>query len=122
VRLKPLSDKRRDKKLRRFARSLRKSSTETEKLLWGRIRNRQLGVKFKRQEPIGEYVVDFVCYEKKVIIELDGGQHMESTKDAERDRSFAANGCRVLRFWDSDIWKNREGVIQVIMREIGEPR
>ncbi|NPV14426.1 endonuclease domain-containing protein [candidate division WOR-3 bacterium] len=96
--------------------------TEAEKRLWFRVRNRQLGVKFRRQQAIGNYIVDFVCFEKKLVIELDGGEHFESSRDEVRDRSLQKQGYKVLRFWNNDVLKNTlkntEGVMQIIMKEI----
>ena len=101
-----------------FAKSLRCRQTETERLLWKHLRAKQFeGLKFRRQQPIGKYIADFVCFEKRVIIELDGGQHAlprERLKDQERDRWLEAQGFRVLRFWDNDVFTNTEGVLEVI--------
>ena len=99
-----------------FAKTLRTKSTDTENLLWGRLKGKQLeGLKFRRQQVIDHYIVDFVCFEKRVIIELDGGQHaIESFKDAERDKYLVRNGFEVLRFWDNEVLENLEGVLEVI--------
>ena len=103
-------------KLTHFAKSLRKKSTLVESLLWSRLRARQLqGIKFRRQQPIGNYIVDFVSFEKRIVIELDGGQHkMNKDKDNERDRFLAENDFTVLRFWNHDVFENLEGVLEVI--------
>jgi very-short-patch-repair endonuclease len=83
------------------------------------FRNRQIdGYKFVRQAPIGGYVCDFVCREKFLIIEVDGGQHSESTADAKRDRRLGEDGCRVLRFWNNDVLGNLEGVLTTIQTEL----
>lgn len=92
--------------------------TEAEKRLWYRVRNRQLGVKFRRQQALGNYIVDFVCFEKKLVIEVDGGEHFESRRDELRDQWLRKQGYKVLRFWNSDVLKNTEGVMQIIMKEI----
>jgi very-short-patch-repair endonuclease len=85
--------------------------TDAEHALWRILRNRQFeGTKFRRQVPIGPYIADFACYGARLIIEADGGQHSESSRDAIRDAWFAAQGFRVLRFWNNDILKNAEGV------------
>ena len=82
-----------------FARNLRRKSTETETYLWKYLKGRQIeGFKFRRQEPIGKYIVDFVNYEKKIIIELDGGQHLNNKKDVLRDSWFKKQNYKVLRF------------------------
>jgi very-short-patch-repair endonuclease len=97
------------------ARRLRRSSTDAEARLWNRIRSRALGgYKFVRQEPIGRYIVDFVCRERRLIIELDGGQHATDQRDAERDEWLAGRRYRVLRFWNNDVMRNIEGVLETI--------
>jgi len=101
------------------ARSLRKNSTDVESLLWGRLRGRRLeGVKFRRQVPIGRCIVDFLTVEKRLIVELDGGQHaLDKEKDAERTAVLEGLGYTVLRFWNNDVIENMEGVLDVIRRE-----
>jgi very-short-patch-repair endonuclease len=98
------------------ARKLRRRSTEAEKALWRRLRNRQLdGFKFRRQQIIGAYIVDFVSLEDKFVIEVDGGQHAwEKDKDRERDGWLQEQGFRVLRFWNNDVLENLEGVLERI--------
>jgi very-short-patch-repair endonuclease len=102
-----------------FARALRKRSTDAENRLCLHLRaNRLLGLKFRRQEPIGEYIVDFVCHEKKVIIELDGGQHSEAPeRDLERDSWFRSEGFRVLRFWNNDVFSQTKEILEMIMEK-----
>ena len=86
------------------ARSFRRALTPAEFALWTRIRGRQLGgFKFVRQEPIDRYYVDFVCRERRLIIELDGGQHSERPEDRQRDNELAALGYRVIRIWNNDV-------------------
>jgi very-short-patch-repair endonuclease len=103
----------------RIARKLRANQTDAETVLWNRIRNRQIeGHKFVRQKPIGGYVCDFVCRERLVIIEVDGGQHNESAADAIRDRRLIDEGFRVLRFWNNDVLGNLEGVLATIQSEL----
>ncbi|GAH69283.1 unnamed protein product [marine sediment metagenome] len=91
--------------------------TEAEKKIWYRVRDKQLGVKFRRQQPIGNYVVDFVCFEKKLVIEIDGGEHFESGRDKIRDKWFQEQGYKLLRFWNNDVLKNTDDVIQAIINE-----
>jgi very-short-patch-repair endonuclease len=95
---------------------LRNNQTEAEKLLWSRLRKRQLkDCKFRRQHPLGNHIVDFICLEKKLIIELDGGQHIaDSEKDTERDIWMRQQGYKVLRFWNNDVFNNTEGVLEHI--------
>ena len=92
--------------------------TEAEKRIWYKVKNKQLGVKFRRQQPIGNYIADFVCFEKKIIIEVDGGEHFQSSRDRMRDEWLQKNGYKVLRFWNNDVLKNTDGVVQTIVDEI----
>jgi very-short-patch-repair endonuclease len=110
-----------------LGRELRQQGTPSERVLWLKLRNRQLaGVKFRRQQPLGNYIVDFVSFDKKVIIEIDGGQHNEdwfSIRDENRTVWLNSQGFRVLRFWNNEIMENLEGVlfqIQTIL-EIDTP-
>ena len=100
------------------ARQLRKNSTESEQVLWKHLRLCQLGgYKFRRQQPIGWYIVDFVNFEKRVIIELDGGHHSQQVDyDAQRTACLNAQGYRVLRFWNNQIMKEIEAVKAVIVQ------
>jgi very-short-patch-repair endonuclease len=99
-----------------LARRLRKNSTVAETKLWWRLRARELnGFKFIRQEPIGPYVGDFVCREQRLIIEVDGGQHAESKRDAVRDKWLHEHRYRILRFWNNDVIGNLEGVLETIL-------
>jgi very-short-patch-repair endonuclease len=84
-----------------FARHLRRSATDAERALWAKLRNRQLeGLKFRRQDPLGPYTVDFVCFERKLVIEVDGGQHAAAAEQDElRTRRLRERGYMVLRFW-----------------------
>ncbi len=101
-----------------LARELHRRQAEAEKALWVRLRNRQLeGVKFRRQQPIGDYIVDFAGLESRIIVEVDGGQHNERRmreKDEERTAWLKREGYRVLRFWDNEVLKNVDGVLEVI--------
>ena len=103
------------KDLTGVARRLRKHSTDTERHLWRHLRDKQIeGFKFRRQQPVGTYVVDFVNLEKKVIIELDGGQHVLQPGDRIRDEWLRAEGYKVLRFWDNQVFSNLEGVLEAV--------
>ena len=109
----------RNEKTIRIARQLRVNQTVAETVLWNRIRNRQIdGHKFARQVPLLGYICDFVCRERKLIIEVDGGQHSESAADAIRDRRLIDEGYRVLRFWNNDVLGNTEGVLTTIQAEL----
>ena len=99
----------------KIARRLRRDSTDAERRLWHRLRSRSMvGFKFVRQEPVGPYVVDFICREQRLIVELDGGQHADSKSDLARDQWLADHGYRVLRFWNNDVMANIDGVLQTI--------
>src|SRR3954451_14768888 len=101
------------------SRRLRINQTDAEKKLWWRLRNRQIGgSKFVRQEPIGPYICDFVCREQRLVVEVDGGQHADSAADRERDQWLIAHNYRVMRFWNNDVLKNVEGVLETIAAAI----
>ena len=101
-----------------FARELREKQTDAEKALWMRLRNKQLeGVKFRRQQPIGSYIVDFASFERKLIIEIDGGQHNEEKimeRDEERTIWLKGRGYQIIRFWNNEVLMNLEGVLESI--------
>mgnify|MGYP001562296369 FL=1 len=101
-----------------FARTLRKQQTEAEKRLWWFLRNRQISnCKFRRQQAVGPFIVDFLCLEKRLIVELDGGQHAEQSEkeyDEARTEFLASEGYRTMRFWNHDVLTNTEGVLEVI--------
>ena len=104
-----------------YSKELRKSMTDAENILWYYLKNKQLsGCKFRRQEAIDNYIADFVCYETKVIIELDGGQHNEKVnidKDIKRQDYLEKKGFKVLRFWNNEIFENIDGVLNKILSE-----
>ncbi len=105
-----------------IARRLRKNSTDTERYLWRYLRNRQVeGFKFRRQQQLGKYIVDFVNLENKVVIEVDGGQHADNSSDKIRDEWFSAEGYKVLRFWDNEVFNNLEGVLESIRAALLTP-
>ena len=122
-------------KLRSNARTLRRNSTDAERILWSELRDHRLaGAGFRRQVPIDGYIADFVCHAARLVIELDGGQHdWQQASDAMRTRRIEAAGYRVLRFWNHDVIGNLEGVLSEIQRALpptpdpspqggGEPR
>jgi very-short-patch-repair endonuclease len=101
------------------ARELRAGMTDAERKLWYALRDRRfVGCKFRRQVPVGPFIADFLCYDARLVIEVDGGQHAESRRDVRRDRWFATNDFRVLRFWNNDVLKNLEGVLTVILETL----
>ena len=108
----------------RFARDLRKSATDTERLLWSRLRRRQMdGFKFRRQHSLGPYICDFACIEARVVVELDGSQHVEqSGYDFRRDSFLRSRGFRVLRFWNADILARTNAVLETIFEALRQPK
>jgi len=105
------------------ARELRAGMTDAEQKLWRYLRNRQLqGFKFRRQHEIGCYIADFVCTEAKLIVELDGGQHLEQMEyDERRTRQLKIMGYNLLRFWNNDVLTNTESVLEVILNTLASP-
>jgi len=105
-----------------FARQLRQQQTDAEQLIWGLLRNRHLkNAKFRRQYPIGQYILDFYCAEHSLVIELDGGQHGEQQAyDAQRDQWLSLWGVRVLRFWNNQVLQETEAVLTVIWNALPE--
>lgn len=102
-------------KTRTRAIELRKELTPAERKLWAILRNDQLGVTFRRQHAIGNYIPDFVCIEKKLIIELDGSQHIKQKEyDDERTKYLETEGYRVIRFWNNAVMKEIENVVRAI--------
>ena len=106
-----------------IAKTLRKRLTDAEHVLWKHLRSKQFGgLKFRRQQPIGSYIVDFVCFERRIVIEVDGGGHaFEKVKDNERDRWLRGEGFKVLRFWNNEVLQNIDGVLEVIEGHILSP-
>lgn len=108
-------------RLKTFARNMRREPTTAEQRIWKSIRHRQVaGAKFRRQVPIGAYIADFVCFERRIVVEIDGGQHAESEKDQARDAWFGSQGFTVLRFWNSDVLSHLEGVLTAIETALSE--
>ena len=110
-------------KITAAARKLRKNSTKAENLLRQKLRNRQLeGFKFRRQQPVGSYILDFVNFKKGIVIEVDGGQHaILKDKDKKRDAWLNAEGFEVMRFWNNEVFENLDGILQVIRTKLITP-
>ena len=112
----------RDPKSISLARNLRRNESDAERKLWSKLRSRQFdNLKFRRQHPIGKYIVDFVSIEKKIIVEVDGGQHNELNNienDKQRTIRLENEGYTVLRFWNNDVLTNIEGVVIRILEQI----
>ncbi len=106
---------------RQFAKSLRQNMTQAEHVLWRYLRAHRLdGQKFRRQQPIGAYVVDFVHFGARLIVEADGGQHNECVNDQTRDAWLQEQGFTVLRFWNDDVLKNTDAVLEMIWRAVAD--
>ena len=107
-----------------LARQLRRNQTDTEARLWAHLRDRRLkGMKFRRQHPIGRYILDFYCPEAHLAIELDGSGHKrpeQKEHDKKRDLEIRDRGIKILRFWDNSVWENLEGVLMMIWNELPE--
>ena len=105
------------------ARMLRRNSTDVERKLWHRVREKQIeGFRFRRQRPIGTFIVDFVCLETKLIVELDGGQHADAVPaDATRTAFLESLGYRVIRFWNNEVLDNMAGVLERIRELLLQP-
>jgi very-short-patch-repair endonuclease len=106
--------------IRLWAREMRTGMTDAEALMWKILRNRRLAnAKFRRQHPVGRYILDFYCVEQRFCVELDGGQHGEATDyDEQRDGWLASQGIQVLRFWNDQVLKETDAVLEVIWREL----
>ena len=105
-----------------LAKQMRREPTEAERRLWSILRGgRMNGAKFKRQEQIGDYIVDFVCFQTRLIVEADGSQHAECERDERRDAWLKSQGFRVLRFWNNDILGNTDGVAAAVLATLETP-
>lgn len=105
-------------RLTKLAKQFRQGMTDAERVLWSHLRAKRLNnLKFRRQQPIGNYIVDFVCFEKRLIIEVDGGHHMENEKaDLKRTQWLNERGYKVIRFWNNDVLQDFSGVYKEIMK------
>ena len=104
---------------REFAKVLRSNMTDAERRLWYRLRAHRLeGIKFKRQVPIGLYVADFACMERKLLVEVDGGQHAESASDVARTKWLEDRGFRILRFWNNEVLNETNAVLEIILAAV----
>ena len=106
-----------DKKYLQFAKQMRSNPSQTEEILWKALRARRLGgYKFKRQVPIGSYIADFICEEKKLIIEADGGEHeLQKDKDQNRTEILKTTGYHVFRIWNDDIDRDLDFILNAIL-------
>ena len=100
-----------EKRLTPVAQELRREPTDAAKRLWSRLRAKQLGVQFTREFQIGNAIADFACRRTKLVIEVDGGQHVDSSTDEARTRMIESYGYQVIRFWNNDVLQNTDGVV-----------
>ena len=111
-----------DKRIRGFARKMRREPTEAEAAMWRLLRDRRLDhVKFRRQVPFQSYILDFVCLEKRLVVEIDGSQHACSERDAARDAKLAIEGFQIARYWNNDVLQRRTAVLEDILAKLAEP-
>jgi len=105
------------------ARLLRRNLTDAERKLWTRLRRNQLdGHYFRRQVPVGRFIVDFLCKERRLVVEVDGGQHaVRHAADASRSQVLRRHGYRVIRFWNNEVLENIDGVLETIRAELDAP-
>ena len=105
----------------RSPKGLKLNGTDAERKLWQALRAKQLGFKFRRQQPLGSYVANFCCWEARLVVEVDGGQHCENRRDDIRTAWLEARGWRVLRFWNNEVLGNQDGVLQAILAALKSP-
>ncbi|WP_426421627.1 endonuclease domain-containing protein [Bradyrhizobium genosp. A] len=107
------------KRLRQFAKNLRHEPTDAEAAMWRLLRDRRLSTfKFRRQVPFNTYILDFVCFDKHLVIEIDGSQHAESQRDAARDAALSAEGFSIARYWNNDVLKQPTSVLEDILAKL----
>jgi very-short-patch-repair endonuclease len=110
-------------KARSNAKKLRRSATDAETKMWRLLRDRRLAAfKFRRQTPVEGYILDFVCFERKIVVEVDGSQHFESSKDKQRDAALTREGFHVLRYWNNDVLQRPEAVLEDILERFTDRR
>ena len=108
------------KSLRSHAKRLRREATEAETVMWRLLRDRRLSkVKFRRQVPFRNYILDFVCMERRLVVEIDGSQHADSKADKERDAALVSEGFRVIRYWNNDVLLRRDAVLEDLFAKLG---
>ena len=108
-----------ERRIRGHARRIRKSATDAETAIWHLLRDRRLSkVKFRRQAPFQNYILDFVCFECRLVIEIDGSQHADSHRDERRDAVLAAEGFQVIRYWNNDVLQHRRAVLEDLFAKL----
>jgi very-short-patch-repair endonuclease len=110
------------KRIRNFAKKMRREPTDAEAAMWRLLRHRRLALfKFRRQVPFQGFILDFVCFEQRFIIEIDGGQHASSERDTARDAVLVAEGFRIARYWNNDVLQQSSAVLEDILAKLAEP-
>ncbi|MGB9116883.1 endonuclease domain-containing protein [Bradyrhizobium sp.] len=110
------------KRIRNFAKKMRREPTDAEAAMWRLLRDRRLAVfKFRRQVPFQSFILDFVGFEKRIVIEIDGGQHASSERDARRDAVLMAEGFQIVRYWNNDVLQQPAAVLEDILAKLVEP-
>jgi very-short-patch-repair endonuclease len=109
------------KRIRSFAKKMRRESTDAEAAMWRLLRDRRLALfKFRRQVPFQNFILDFICFEKRLIIEIDGSQHASSERDTARDAVLIAEGFQIARYWNNDVWQQPSAVLEDIFAKLAE--
>jgi very-short-patch-repair endonuclease len=107
------------KRIRDHALNMRREATEAETAIWRMLRDRRFSsVKFRRQVPFQNYILDFVCFDRKLIIEIDGSQHLDSKRDGQRDAPLAKEGFQVIRYWNNDVLQRRDSVLEDLFAKL----
>lgn len=107
------------KRLRQFAKNMRHEPTDAEAAVWRLLRDRRLSTfKFRRQVPFNTYILDFVCFDKHLVIEIDGSQHAESKRDAVREAALSAEGFSIARYWNNDVLQQPDSVLEDILAKL----
>lgn len=110
------------KRIRHFAKKMRREPTDAERAMWRLLRDRRFArFKFRRQAPFQNFIIDFVCFERRFIVEIDDSQHAESERDAARDAVLTAEGFRVVRYWNNDVLQQPSAVLEDILAKLAEP-
>jgi very-short-patch-repair endonuclease len=108
------------KRIRTYARDMRRTATLAEAAMWHLLRDRRFSkVKFRRQVPFQNYILDFGCFERRLIIEIDGSQHLDSNRDERRDAVLASDGFQIIRYWNNDVLQRRNVVLEDLFAKLG---
>jgi very-short-patch-repair endonuclease len=110
------------KRIRNFAKKMRREPTDAEAAMWRLLRDRRLALfKFRRQVPFRNFILDFVCFEERIVIEIDGSQHASSARDAAREAVLIAEGFRIARYWNNDVLQQPSAVLEDIFAKLAKP-